>query len=140
MAIDPLAIPVGLEGFTIYETGATDYTLATGLEGFVLIEVEPFPRFPNGFEGFLFTFDAVERFIKVTDFRGRPIRGVTVTAQNAGGNVSDTTGEDGIAALNIDTAGTVTIRLQKEKIFKTLPYTHATEAILKEVVLQPPLM
>jgi hypothetical protein len=140
MAIDPLAIPVGLEGFTIYETGAKDYDLATGLDGFVLAEAEPFPRIPTAFEGFVFSFDPSERFIKVTDFRGRPLSGAVVTAKNLAGDVSDTTGEDGIATVAIQPSGTTEIVILKEKTFRTYSYTFASEDSLITLILQPRIL
>lgn len=140
MAIDPLATPLGLEGFTVEENGAASYRIPTGLDGFVYIESNPYPREPTAFEGFVFSFSPAERFIKVTDFRGRPLSGAVVTAKNLAGDVSDTTGEDGIAAVAIQPSGTTEIVILKEKTFRTYSYTFASEASLITLILQPRIL
>ena len=96
--------------------------------------------YPSGFRGISLEYPSGIRFIKVTDYRGNPLSGVAVTVQNAGGDYTNTTDLTGIAAVEIDVAGTVTILLQKNKTNGSLSYTYASEGLNKEVVLQPRLL
>lgn len=138
---DPLLQPDGFEGILIEDSPKDIIEEAKAFQGIVVSTISNLiPKTPVGFEGILITYSDSERFIKVTDYRGNPLVGVLVTAQNSGGNISGITGENGIVALEIDTTGSVPIKLEKEKTFKNLSYIHASEPSLKEVVLQPPLL
>lgn len=96
--------------------------------------------FPSGFRGISLEYPSGIRFIKVTDYRGTPLAGCLVTVENVGGDYSQTTDALGNAALEIDVAGTVTIRLLKNKTNKVISYTYASEGLTRTVVLQPPLL
>lgn len=96
--------------------------------------------YPFGFRGFTLEYPAGNRFIKVTDYRGTPISGCVVTVLNTGGNYSETTDLLGIANVQIDVAGTKTIKILKDKTNKSFSYTYASEVLTRVVVIQPPLM
>jgi hypothetical protein len=137
---DPLISPEGFEGFLI-DAESSPINEAVAFEGFAIsTESDLVPKFPLGFEALFITYLDAERFIKITDFRGRPLAGVTVTAQNVGGAVSDITGENGIAALEIDAAGTTNIVVSKNKAFRNYSYVYASEASIINLVIQPRLL
>lgn len=96
--------------------------------------------YPSGFRGISLEYPSGIRFIKVTDYRGTPLVGCLVTVENAGGDYTQATDALGNAAVEIDVAGTVTIRLQKDKTNRSFSYTYASESITKVVVLQPRLL
>lgn len=137
---DPTLEAEGFEGFVIADSPQFKPKSPTGFEGFGIRTNSPASKSPTGFEGFILAYSDVERFFKITDYRGNPLKNVTVIAQNTGGDVSAITGSNGIVALEIDVSGTITIVLEKEKTFKNLSYEYASEPTLKEIILQPPLL
>lgn len=95
---------------------------------------------PFGFRGISLEYPSGLRFIKITDFRGNPVSGVTVTVQDTGGDYTQTTDSLGIAAVEIDIAGTLTILLQKNKTSASFSYTYASESLTRTVVFMPRLL
>lgn len=138
----------------------SDPTLpADGFEGFVSVQLDPQPKNARGFEGFILTqgatgykrpavafegfiieWSTVIRFIRITDYRGIPVSGVTVTVQNTGGDYSAVTNSDGLAPVEIDIAGTKTILLNQHKTNNSFSYTYASESLTRTVVFMPRLM
>jgi hypothetical protein len=139
-----MAYPDPIEGFEGVLMSASEYLepkSALGFAGFYFQEGAPDSgKRALGFEGFLIAYSDVERFILVTDFRGRPLKGVKVTAQNVGGNVSAISDVSGIVALEIDSAGTTVLKLEKNKAFQSYNYTHASETLVSARVFQPRLL
>ena len=96
--------------------------------------------FPFGFRGIILEYPTGIRFIKVTDYRGTPLQEATVIVHNSGGDYEQVTDELGIAAVEIDVAGTVTIDLKKNLTNKAISYTYSSESLTKNVILQPRLL
>lgn len=140
MPINPNDPINGFEGLIIENQLEREPQFPIGFEGILSVEKTPQANDPLGFRGILYTYSETERFIKITDFRKRPINGVKVTAQNSGGAVAAITGLDGIAALEIDQSGSISILIEKDKTFKSISYTYASESLVKEVILQPRLL
>lgn len=139
---DPTGPADGFEGF-VFGAENPDLKPKTplGFEGLIYSPlIEGWKRPAVAFEGLLVAFKETVRFIKVTDFRGTPIEGCSVTVQNTAGDYTQTTDSLGIAAVEIDVAGTKTIRLRKDKTNKSITYTYASESLTKTIVLQPRLL
>jgi len=142
MALDLTDDPTGFEGFEISEARELERLEKSPIafQGIGLEINGPAKKASVGFKGFCFAYGNNERFIKVTDYRGNPLEGVLVTAQNTGGPTSDLTNASGIVALIIDSAGTTEVNLEKEKTFKNYDYTHSSEPLTQTIILQPPLL
>lgn len=142
MAINIYLDPTGLEGFYYREIpeSMNPSINRVGNEGFYYRE-NTFVETPSsGLSGFGYTFDATEKFIQITDFRGRPIQNATVTAKNTGGDVSGITDSDGIVALVIDVGTLTDLVVSKEKTFIESSYNEGNESLIKTIILQPPLL
>ena len=93
-----------------------------------------------GFEGIILSVLDTDRFLKITDFRGNPVNGAVVTVQNTGGDFTTISDSTGFAMVQVDIAGTKTIRLQKNKTSASFTYTYASESLTRTVVFMPRLL
>lgn len=132
--------PDGFEGL-VAEKSHPQPKEARGFEGFVFTTgISGWKRPALAFEGFLIEWPTNFRFLIITDFRGNPVTGVTVTVQNTGGDYTAVTDTLGIAPVQIDIAGTKTIRLSQNKTFSSFSYTYASESLTRTVVFLPRLL
>lgn len=139
---DPTGPPDGFEGSVLGTQNPNQKPkTALGFEGVILSAgATGFKRPAVAFEGLIIAFKSTDRFIKITDFRGNPVTGVTVTVENTGGDFSAVTDALGTAAVQVDTTGTKTIRLAQNKTFSSFSYTYASESLTKTVVFMPRLL
>lgn len=109
-----------------------------GFEG--ISEQQTFGRrvytFPMGFRGISEQLPDNTRFIKVTSYRGIPMKDVIITVHNTGGDEMATTNSEGIATIYPDVSTAITIDLVQ---FKTrlngVAYNTDTDDVVKTVIL-----
>jgi len=92
--------------------------------------------FQIGFLSIIQEIPETTRFIKVTDFKGVPMQGVSVTVHNTGGDTTTITNQDGQAEIEPDLATSILIDLKQYSTeLKDVSYNTTVDGIVKTVIL-----
>lgn len=108
------------------------------LNGLSIVTKKGLPFKPiTGLRGVVLVLSGTALPIFVSDGRGRPLQGVTVTVGNPGGDSSSGfTDANGNVVLEINGVTPNPVTVQKDNAFVTVDYTGATDNMV--IVLEPP--